>query len=125
MRSSGGNGRYFDELEFQVKINQEQLDELRDLLYIARLRFIFFLTLFLIALIGLLIGAYLFVIGEFFYFFERHSTIINVSAVFLVFGLIEVFSYFSSSIVILRHIRRLIKRQIEALSAARIELKGH
>jgi len=104
-----------EELASQMEINEEQLEKLEDLLIVYRIRALFFFCIGAVMLIVLVLVAAMLLLDLRFDFAERYSTLVNIGAIFLFFGLIETFSFFASSFAVVREVRRLIRRQLEAL----------
>jgi hypothetical protein len=116
-----GRGNYYHELRVQMRINEEQLYKLEDLLFVQRIKAIFhlFMSVLIIALL-IAIGIILLSPNRF-ELVDRYSTLVNIGAVFLFFGLVETFSFFLSSLSLIREIRQLIRRHASALKEAEAE----
>lgn len=122
MGTASASSKYFRELDVQIKLNENQLNQLRDLLFIERIRFLFYLIVGALVFAILCGIAFAVVTGNLFNLADRYSALINVGAVLLFFGLIQIFSYFILSLSLIREIRRLIKAQLMALEAAKTEV---
>jgi hypothetical protein len=112
---------YYQELEIQKQINEEQLDKLEDLLFIQKLKAAFYLVVAILILALLVVIATILLSGNRFELADRYSTLINIGSVFLFFGLVETFLFFIASLSLTREIRRLIRRQESALREAKAE----
>lgn len=114
-------GSYYNDLRVQMLVNEDQLDKLKDLLFVEKIRAAFYLaiSLLVIGLLGAIVA--LLLSGGRFDLVERYSTLVNIAAVFLFFGLVETFSLFVAALSLMREIGRLIRQHIAALKQAEAE----
>ena len=113
---------YYDQLAQQVQVNEEQIEKLQDLLFIQKLKATFYLGV--AAFIAVALGAIIFALLNDYRFgtVERYTAIFNIAAVFLFFGLVEMFAISIASLTLVRDARRLLTRHVSGLKAAYAEL---
>lgn len=113
---------YLSQLESQIEINREQLYELRSLLHVERLKTYLYLTFITVtvSLVGALtVGVF---VGGVDYHSDHLAALINIGAVFALFGLFEALSFLTNSFSLSTRLRRLVSRQLRALADATEEL---
>ena len=125
VRSSIARGKgYFEQLEFQLEINRMQFEEVKSLLNAERLKIYAFLLFIFVVLgvIGFLLVADL--SGRFAFAFTEYKTLLNIGAVFAVFGVFELLAKFGSTVDVLGKLSDLARKQQLAIRYAESELSA-
>jgi hypothetical protein len=113
---------YWLDLDKQIRLNQNQVDDLRDALLIERLKlFTYFIAFIILLSVAALITSII-ISPNSFEILNHYAALINIGAVFMLFGLFEVLSFFSISLSLILKMRRLINRQRLALKHAKFEI---